>query len=172
MLHWYKPPDTENFICDLYQAFGINYPGEMDLDLISTIWGVDIQFYDGRPFTQWDDEGAVIMLTKGSREQDIRATFFHELCHPAKHAGNQDELPHLFRELQEIQAGHFQLISAMPYYLLPEPVPLWEEYARIIAETFKVPYELAERRVDHIISRMGQEYLYLRKYIPQWRVYA
>lgn len=172
MLRWYNPTETELLISDLYHAFGIRNPEDMDIDLISTIWGVDIEYYTGRPFTEWSDDGAVIFLTKGACEKDNRAAFFHELCHPAKHEGFQDDLPLLFRELQEIQANSFQIVSAMPFYLLPNPEPLWDEYAEILAETFRVPFELAERRVGHIINRMDQDYLFFRKFIPQWRVYA
>jgi len=172
VLRWYNPTETEILICDLYHTFGIKTPEELDIDLVAMIWGIDVHHYPGRPFTQWNDEGAVIMLTKGASEEENRAAFFHELCHPVKHEGYQEELPTLFKELQEIQANHFQLISAMPITLLPDPEPLWNEYAQTLSEAFHVPINLAERRINQLVNRMSQEYLYYRKYIAQWRVYA
>lgn len=166
MLPYYQPSETELLICDLYQAFGIEHAHELDIDLISTIWGVDIIYYDGKPCSHWDDEINIILLNALDTSEQQRADFFHELCHIAKHEGNQDDLPDLFVELQEIQAAHFQLIAAMPYYLLPAPLGerccCWNEYIGLLAETFRVPIELAVRRAGHIESRFHREWFFYK----------
>lgn len=172
MLRWYKPTESELLISKLYQTFGIRSPADIDLELIAWIWNVELEIREGKPFTTWENDSAVIFLSRELSEVENRAVFFHELCHPVKHAGAQDDLPELFRELQEIQAERFQLISAMPFYLLPPPETLLDEYAGTISELFKVPIELAVRRVEHLISRMDVNYLYHKKYIKQWRIYA
>lgn len=105
MLRWYNPTDTELLICDLYHAFGIHTPEQLDIDHVAAIWGIDVHYYPGRPFTQWDDDGAVILLTKGAVAEENRAAFFHELCHPVKHEGYQEELLHcsgIFRRSRQI----------------------------------------------------------------------
>lgn len=165
MLPYYQPSETEVLICDLYQAFGIEHAHELEIDLIAAIWGADVVYYSGRPCTVWDDSSAVILLNKSASARENRKSFFHELCHIAKHVGRQEELPDLFVELQEIQAAQFQIIAAMPYYLFPEPTRwVWSEYIGLLADTFQVPIELAIRRAQHIESRFHEKYYYLRKY--------
>lgn len=160
MLSLYQPTETELWLSDLYQAFGIHYSHELDLDTVCMIWGIDIVYYSGKPFTQWDEAGAVVMLNELATPEENRSIFYHELCHIVKHVGSQDELPQMFVELQEMQAAKFQLVAAMPYYLLPEPAATvtWHEYAGLLASEFSVTCELAYRRAQQIESRLSASY--------------
>lgn len=159
ILPFYQPTETELFICDLYQTLNIQHPHEMDIDLIAAVWGVDIAYYVGRPCSYWDKAGGLILLNKNVPLERSRADFFHELCHIAKHEGNQDDMPELFRDLQELQAAQFQLIAAMPCYLLPEPTEwIWNHYIGLLADTFRVPIDLAVRRAAQIECRFHIDY--------------
>ncbi|PRA05779.1 hypothetical protein CQ043_12510 [Paenibacillus sp. MYb63] len=146
-------------ICDLYQVFGINHPHELDIDLIASIWGADIIYYNGKPKSHWEDWGSVIFLNKDTSLIQQRADFFHELAHIVRHEGHQDELPKLFVDLQEIQASNFRLMASMPFYLLPTPLDMtWAEYIGLLSEEFRVPIELAADRAEQIASRLHEEY--------------
>ncbi|WP_426332648.1 ImmA/IrrE family metallo-endopeptidase [Paenibacillus silvae] len=159
MLPYYEPTEIELLICDLYQVFGINHPYELDIDLIASIWGADIIYYNGKPKAHWEDWGSVIFLNKNSSLKQQRSDFFHELAHIVRHEGNQDDLPELFVDLQEIQASNFCLIASMPYYLLPTPLDMtWSEYIGLLSEEFRVPIEVAADRAEHIASRLHEEY--------------
>ncbi|MDQ0719754.1 Zn-dependent peptidase ImmA (M78 family) [Paenibacillus sp. W4I10] len=159
MLPYYEPTETELLICDLYQAFGIKHPYELDIDLIASIWGADIIYYNGKPKSHWEDWGSVIFLNKNTSLKQRRADFFHELAHIVRHEGNQDDLPELFVDLQEIQASNFCLIASIPYYLLPTPLDMtWSEYIGLLSEEFRVPIVLAADRAEQITSRFHEEY--------------
>ncbi|MFW9331811.1 ImmA/IrrE family metallo-endopeptidase [Paenibacillus polymyxa] len=163
MFPYYQPTETELLICDLYQTLNINHPHEIDIDLISALWGADIVYYDGRAKSYWEDLGSVIFLNKDDPPEKQRVVFFHELCHIVKHEGHQDVLPGLFVELQETQAYHFMLFASMPYYLLPDPLEMiWSEYIGLLAEEFHVSLEVAAARAEQIIARLDEEYYYHR----------
>ncbi len=154
MLLSYSPSETEEIVCDLYQLHGIEHASQLDLDLIASIWDAEVWQYPFPSQSIWDGQQNIICLNTLSDPLQRRAEFFHELGHIARHVGSQAGLHQLFIELQEWQADRFQLVAAMPYYLLPDPVPTWEQYVGLLAETFRVPYTVAQRRVRSIQARI------------------
>lgn len=162
MLIPYRPSEVEEIVCDLYQQFGIHHSCQMDIDLIASIWNVEIWRYPFPAQSFWSAEQSIICLDSMASPERRRADFFHELGHIVRHEGNQEGLHPLFVELQEWQAHRFQLIAAMPHYLLPPPTRTWNEYAGILAEVFRVPVTTALRRVAVIKARLQPEY-YWRK---------
>ncbi|OWA36736.1 hypothetical protein B9G55_01255 [Saccharibacillus sp. O16] len=154
MLLSYSPSETEELVCDLYQLHGIKHAAQLDLDLIASIWDAEIWQYPFPSQSIWESGENIICLNTLSDPRQRRAEFFHELGHIARHVGSQAGLHQLFIELQEWQADRFQLVAAMPYYLLPDPVRTWEQYVAVLAETFRVPYTVAQRRVHSIQARI------------------
>lgn len=155
MLSTYSPSETEDIVCDLYQLHGIEHASQLDLDFVAAIWETEIWQYPFPSQAIWDSPKNVICLNSISDPYQRRAEFFHELGHIALHVGSQAGLHQLFIELQEWQADRFQLIAAMPYYLLPKPTRTWEQYVVLLAETFRMPYTVAQRRVRSIKARLN-----------------
>lgn len=158
MLSTYSPSETEDIVCDLYQLHGIQYASQLDLNFVAAIWGTEVWQYPFPAQAIWGRPKNIICLNTTSEPRQRRAEFFHELGHIALHVGSQAGLHQLFIELQEWQADRFQLVAAMPYYLLPAPVRTWEQYVGVVAETFRVPYTLALRRVQSIQARLNLNY--------------
>lgn len=156
-LHQYKPCELEQWINALYQADGIICAEDLKVERVAGIFQTDVMFYMGPSFADWREGGySVIFLDRNLPDEELRAVFFHELCHPVRHVGNQAELPLLFTELQEIQAGLFQLYASLPIYMI-------ENYAEQMADTnvaprlayeFQLPVELVERRLQQIAGRI------------------
>lgn len=99
-------------------------------------------------------------------------SFFHELCHPLKHVGNQQRMPHAFHDLQEIQAGLFQLYAALPFYLIIhyEDVLHSSHAVPLLAYEFRLPPGLVQRRLEQIATRIrkAQEEQAIFQSVPRY----
>jgi Zn-dependent peptidase ImmA (M78 family) len=156
----YKPTDLENWITDRYLDHDIFRPTDLDLDLIASIFNIQIFRYEGPAFANWKDgEYSFVFLASEQTEIEQRETFFHEICHPLRHVGDQSKLPPPFIELQEAQAASFAMYAAMPYYMFRDypKQPLRADYVRTLAEEFRVSIEFADRRLRQIETRIIQE---------------
>lgn len=156
-LRHYKTCQLEQWINDLYQHDGIYAPEDMDMERIAHIFGTDLMYYMGPSFADWREGGySVIFLNQSLPPEEARAVFFHELCHPVRHVGHQADLPRLFAELQEIQAGLFQLYASLPIYMIQAYAAQLEDnnMAPLLAYEFQLPVELVERRLLQIAGRM------------------
>lgn len=157
-LSLYKETDLEKWINKLYHDHGIHYAADMDLDNIASIFNIEVRTYKGPSFAEWkEEEYSFVFLNAYLTKEQKREVFFHEICHPLKHVGMQEKLPTSFQQLQEIQAAHFQLYSAMPIYMFDEfkdvndallPKILWEEFC--------LPERLVLKRLEQIHSRIQQ----------------
>lgn len=162
--HLYKESDLERWINNKYRDNGIHYASDMDIDRIACIFNVEVHTYTGKPVARWIDkdsgfDDAYILLHAYASEEEKRETFFHELCHPLQHVGCQDRMPATFMELQEIQAAHFQLYAAIPFFMLDEfkGINTRQAYIKVLSEEFKLPIPFVERRIDQIDRRINQE---------------
>lgn len=156
-LRHYRTCQLEEWINDSYLKDGIYSPEDMDLQRIARIFGADLMYYLGPSFADWREGGySAIFLDRSMSREETRAVFFHELCHPVRHVGHQAELPRLFAELQEIQAGLFQLYAAMPIYMIERYAEQMEEtnMSPLLAYEFQLPVELVERRLTQIAGRI------------------
>ncbi|AZN43390.1 ImmA/IrrE family metallo-endopeptidase [Paenibacillus albus] len=160
-LSLYRETDLEKWINHAYQENSIHYASDMDLDRIAAIWDVEIRTYTGPSFAEWKEEDySFIFLNGYLSEEHRREVFFHELSHPLQHAGCQDGgMTLLFRELQETQAGLFQLYASMPFYMLEEFKAIQDRsyYLKVLSEEFVLPLRIVERRIDQIQRRIHQE---------------
>lgn len=160
-LSLYKETDLEKWINEAYRKNDIHYASDMDIERIAAIWNVEIRTYLGPSFAEWkDDDYSFIFINDYLTEEHRREVFFHELCHPLQHTGCQDtHMAIQFRELQETQAGLFQLYSAMPAYMLEEFISIQDRsyYLKLLAEEFVLPLRIVERRISQIQRRIQQE---------------
>lgn len=159
-LELYKPTDMELWIQKKYRENGITSAYDMDIDTIASLFNACIVYARGETKVIFDDEGDCLMfLNIHDNEIEQRADFFHELCHPAMHVGDQRTLPPSFVSLQESQASLFQMYAAMPVYMLEDFKPNHHQnsYLKVLSEAFRLPYEFVERRIDQIYRRIKQE---------------
>lgn len=157
MFDLYQITPLEEWIQTLYQSIGIFSPNDLTIDNVAAAIGIPtIRLPGAKEEAIWDDECAAIFLNSDKPLQEIREAFFHELCHPLRHAGNQLMLPRIFLELQETQANQFQLYAAMPFFMVKEiKLPAYKnETIRILAQQFAVTPQLAKRRLEQIERRI------------------
>lgn len=157
----YRPTAMELWIQAKFEEGGIRTPGDLeDLDHIASLFDAFIAYTEGETKVLYDEDGdCLIFLNIHMDRREQRLAFFHELCHPALHAGNQRELPPSFVSLQETQAGLFQQYSAMPLHMLRDvtAIQIQPSCYRQIAETFGVPADFAQARLERMTRRMNQE---------------
>ncbi|UVI28193.1 ImmA/IrrE family metallo-endopeptidase [Paenibacillus spongiae] len=160
-LDLYKPNEIELWIAKQYRMNGILSSTDMDIDRIATIFGIHVRTYDGPTFTEWlDGEYALIFLNSFQTEKKLRKAFFHELCHPLRHAGRQDSqhMSQALRDLQEAQAASFQLYASMPWYMLYEFEGFSNDslYIKRLSEAFRLPLTFVNSRIEQIYRRISQ----------------
>ncbi|MCA1293692.1 ImmA/IrrE family metallo-endopeptidase [Paenibacillus sp. alder61] len=154
LFSYYRETELEQWISGKYLAHGILGPAEHDIEHIAYAFGVDLVYEECPSFS--DNEERVIFLNKHADDVTARVIFFHELCHVLRHAGDQRIMPAMFRSAQETEAEQFVLYAAIPFYMFTRlPVPdQRSEAVAYLAETFRVPYGLAEHRLDQIQRRV------------------
>jgi Zn-dependent peptidase ImmA (M78 family) len=157
-LNLYKPTDLEQWITLQYQQNGIHYASDLDIERIASIFNITVLTSEGPSHAQWDDDFCVIFINGCHSEEKKREVFFHELCHPLRHEGNQNNMPASFIELQEIQASIFQLYAAMPAHMLEEFKDLsGSVHTKVVSEEFKLSEKFVTRRLEQINQRIFQE---------------
>jgi Zn-dependent peptidase ImmA (M78 family) len=160
MLQWdfYRPTDLEKEVTAMYQSFGIEEPSDLEEELIATRLGIKL-FYVAIPSQAYENgKFRCIAVDKRLTRELQREHFFHELGHLLRgHAGNQTNLPELFRDLQEEQADHFLIYAAMPAYMIQQiTMPEYErEVPYVLASEFKVTLKLAKERWEQIKRRIA-----------------
>lgn len=155
-LHYYKPTDTEKWISEKYQENGIRTAADMDMDIIADMFNAAVQLTKtDEPRVLWDDDFCLILLDRDAPMEKIRKDFFHEICHPMFHIGNQHLLPVGLMELQENQADALQFYTAMPSYLLREfqGIQTYREYVKTVSDAFMLPPKFVEQRIAQIQRR-------------------
>lgn len=161
----YKPSIIESWISSIYQQNSINTPQELSMQTVANIFNIELIFYDGPVFADWEDDNYACIFLNQHNSYDVQNNdFFHELCHPLRHVGCQSELPVLFQQLQERQAAQFQLVAAMPIYLVRQvPTQLyWERYIDDLAHIFQQPKRFVQKRIHQIINNINHAHYCLQ----------
>lgn len=158
----YKMTPLEEWITEKYLAHSICTPEDIDIHRISEAFGGEVSYLRTRSHARWEDDGTsdfMIILDSRLDEPTARSEFFHELCHPLRHAGDQRMLPKAFRDLQETQASLFQQYAAIPFFMVQNlALPVYEkDIPFYLAHVFNVPVLLANRRLNQIKGRISQE---------------
>ena len=79
-----------------------------------------------------------------------REDFCHEFCHILKHAGTQNNIHYLFKQMQENQANAFMYHFAVPSFILNNinlPNTIYEAVP-FISNNFGVSYEFSRHRLE------------------------
>lgn len=160
MLRLYKQTQLEDIIQSLYVERGILSPADLGIENVAERFNIRLEYMNNAPDRSlWNDKKAIIFLNPNRPNDMLREVFFHELCHPLGHYGMQSKMNNdLFRELQEIQAGQFQLYAALPFFMIQE-LDLSinkQEMVMQLTETFNVTLNMANKRVDQIERRIYQ----------------
>ncbi|WP_054028113.1 ImmA/IrrE family metallo-endopeptidase [Bacillus sp. FJAT-28004] len=159
-LELYKPSDMELWINKKYQERGIHSATDLNIDNIGALFNTYIAYSEGESKVIYDnDNDCMIFINIHLDAYEQRLAFFHELCHPAMHVGDQRSLSPAFVSLQESQAALFQLYAAMPAYMLEEFKPIQHSsyYLKILSEAFKLPYSFVKQRIEQILGRINRE---------------
>ncbi|MFB6471253.1 ImmA/IrrE family metallo-endopeptidase [Paenibacillus glucanolyticus] len=122
---------------------------------IADSFGVDLRYDTCKSFSDNEERFIILDKRESAISSSVRKIFFHELCHVLRHAGDQRKMPYLFKKAQEDEAEHFVLYASMPYFMISKlKFPdIRIDAINLLAATFKVPFKLAEKRLDQIQRR-------------------
>ncbi|OAB34167.1 ImmA/IrrE family metallo-endopeptidase [Paenibacillus glacialis] len=144
---------TEQFVNDLYQEIGITETHQLEIDELSQLLNIWIH-YASIPSRAIDSAKGLSTMFIDDRNNLVKQwlEFLHELCHLLRHAGNQTLMPKQFTDAQEKEAERFVLYAAIPFSMLNRlTLPTRKSDAiAFVAHEFRVPLELAERRIEQI----------------------
>ncbi|NOU63148.1 ImmA/IrrE family metallo-endopeptidase [Paenibacillus sp. LMG 31461] len=152
----YKLTDLELWINEHYLSGGILSASDMKIKAIADLFDIDIVYYEGPCVADWDDpDNNVIFIDSRQSFEEQREAFFHELCHPLRHIGNQEEMTESFIEFQEIQATQFQYCASLPIYLLQDYMDASQKFlTKILAGDFMLSEKFVIRRLEQIKQRI------------------
>ncbi|WP_019636953.1 ImmA/IrrE family metallo-endopeptidase [Paenibacillus fonticola] len=156
LFSYYQETSLEQWINSKYQNCGLLDVEQHDIERIAEVFDIELVYAACPSFS--DNEERVIFLNKHTDDVMARVIFFHELCHVLRHAGDQRSMPSLFKHAQEAEADQFVLYAAVPFYMFVKlPIPdRRNEAIPYIADTFRIPLDLAEQRLDQIQRRVLQ----------------
>lgn len=157
MLSHYQPTVLEEWVEAKYQSVGIFTPAELTIENIACAFDIKVIMLPGaKEEALWDDSLAAIFLDADKPPLETREIFFHELCHPLLHHGDQLGMSSNQRLHQEEQAGHFQLYAALPFFMIRAlPLPQLElDIIHLLATEFTVTHDLARKRWEQIHRRI------------------
>ncbi|UOE54947.1 ImmA/IrrE family metallo-endopeptidase [Cytobacillus oceanisediminis] len=157
MFKYYTKTELELIIESIYRENDILTPSDLTIKKLERTFKVNVCFLDNAPNRAiWEEEFAVIFLKPKMPNKEIRSLLFHEIGHPFRHIGSQEEQTELFRALQEAQADVFQLYAAIPIFMLEQlDIPPTEgDFINLIEETFQINRELAIKRMEQIKARI------------------
>ncbi|UQZ34556.1 hypothetical protein C2I18_14130 [Paenibacillus sp. PK3_47] len=155
LCNYFKTP-LEQSIQDVYLENGILTPEDLTIERVSEMFQVDVVFEQVITFS--DNQSMVIFLQSGVEQTEQRKSFYHELGHVLRHAGDQRLMLKLFRQLQEADAERFSLYAAMPFFMFERiKLPAEEETAAgYVSKLFKVPPEFTLLRLRQIQRRIEE----------------
>lgn len=162
MFELYKKSQLELWIEEKYKQHGFYTPKDLEIEAIAKEFNIEIKYSNGPERAVWDDEHQIYMifLKPYHSKKDKRNVFFHELCHPLRHYGNQELMnTNTLRELQEEQAHLFQLYASMPFFMIANLIDLPDsefELIEMLSQTFNVPICTSKKRVKQIKQKILQ----------------
>lgn len=142
---------TEQMIEAYYQAEGIFYPHQIDLDDLADKYSVTVTRLEAPSIAYTRDDIRYVLLDKRDPPEETRVQLAHEIAHHMLHKGNQLEMHDSFRMLQEEQTRRLALFILVPSYMLDR---LWSECPQYLeheigwlADVFRVTYECMTERL-------------------------
>ncbi|AMA72737.1 hypothetical protein ACH33_07645 [Aneurinibacillus sp. XH2] len=162
MLELYRKTELETWIEEQFKEVGILEPRDLKISNIARQFGVEIEYMPYAPSNAiWDDDTVVVFIDSMKSDAEQKEIFYHELCHPLLHEGNQKNMSPFFRKLQEFQAEQFLMYAALPFFMINRFEIPYEEKGMValLTQVFEVTPELAKRRVKQIRRRIFQTQL-------------
>jgi Zn-dependent peptidase ImmA (M78 family) len=178
MLNLYYKVPLELSIEQIYKEKGITSPEDLTIENVAAKLNISV-VYIPPCRAIWDEEQSAIFLDPNYSKVELREVFFHELCHPLRHYGNQESMNYDFKAYQEAQANQFKYYAAMPFSIIETlDIPKYEkDFVAMLAYIFDVPVPMALFRVEQILrrinrSKMDQEIIdaqndYKKSYDPE-----
>ena len=152
----YQTSYLEDYIERLYRNLGIHHPEQLDKYAIGNELNVGIYLVSGESEAFCSSKRNYIFLNGNLNHKERWQDFGHELCHVLRHAGHQNKMQPMFRDLQEWQADNFAYHFCVPTFMLKR-IRLPTDRSRaicLIAETFGVEYSFAEKRLDRYLNKL------------------
>ncbi|MFB4212972.1 ImmA/IrrE family metallo-endopeptidase [Shouchella sp. JSM 1781072] len=157
MLRLYSKTPIEQWLELFYKEHHILSPDDLNINKIADTLNICIKESPGPDRAIWDDEHnvAIIFLHKDHSAIEKREIFFHELCHPLRHCGSQENMySEEFTMMQEVQADQFQLYASMPFFMVEKCCNYCDHLSSTLASEFHVSKELADSRLQQIEARI------------------
>lgn len=136
---------TENLIRKLYTKIDVLYPEQLKIEEIASKLGITVKYWEFSSEAITFGGRNFIFLNKYLSRGKLWEEFAHELSHPTLHAGRQEWMHALFRQLQEYQANYFAYHFCVPTFMLEQ---LEEVSIDVIMNLFNVEYVFALRRLE------------------------
>lgn len=157
MFEHYQMTRIEEFTERLYKRIGISNTYQLTIEEIANRLNIWI-YYTPMRSKALEVRPGMFSLNIDSRLQPREQwiEFLHELCHLLRHAGNQTIMPEEFTQAQETEADAFAIYAAMPISMI-KTMTLPErccDAAAYLADEFKVPIDMAQRRLEQIRRRV------------------
>ncbi|WP_338749884.1 ImmA/IrrE family metallo-endopeptidase [Bacillus sp. FJAT-52991] len=152
----------EDYIFSLYQSIHINEPNQLDLKVIASRLGINIDYVNSSSKTLYAPQEALILIDRRLTVEKQWQDFGHELGHLLRHCGSQLTLPPPFIEMQEWQANNFMYHFCVPSFMLEKISFPWrkKEVIAVIAHTFNVDTEFALERLERWLRQRESLYFY------------
>lgn len=137
----------EAYVSNLYSSLHINNPEQLNISNISDLLNIQVKYHEKFSFSICED--GLVVLKKAEPRIEWQ-NYGHEICHILRHVGNQMNMHQLFVDLQEYQSDYFAYHFCIPTFMLNQSeLPNCLNAARsIVAETFNVTPEFAEKRLE------------------------
>ncbi|VDG98862.1 Domain of uncharacterised function (DUF955) [Lysinibacillus sphaericus] len=153
----YYYSNLEDYVMDVYKDIGVAHPEQINRYMIADQLNIGHYPTSGKSEALYSDGRYYIFVNRELNHRQQWQDFGHELCHVLMHEGSQKHMYPLFRELQEWKANNFMYHFCVPTFML-QRIRLPPEKQRavsLIAETFQVEYQFAEKRLDRYINKAG-----------------
>lgn len=159
MFNHYHTTQLEQYVEDLYIRIGITEPQQLTIDELSQRLNIWVYYENIRSRAIDSATGMCSMFIDNRLLPQLQwLEFLHELCHLLRHAGNQTIMPSSFLEAQEEEADRFAMYASVPFSILSRlPVPdRRSEAIAYIADEFRIPPDIAEKRLEQIQRKVLQ----------------
>lgn len=157
-MRYYRLTPLEQTIEDMYRRLDVTKPEQLTIPNIAAKLGIWVYYLD-MPSRVVESRGLYSMnINRQLSPEEQWEDFLHELCHVLRHAGNQIAMSELMLDMQEAEAGHFQLYAAIPFSMVRglELPQRSSEIVELLSLEFGVTCQLAQRRLEQIQRRILQ----------------
>ena len=152
----YQSSYLEDYVERIYKYVKITHPEQLNKYVIGDLLKIGVYLADADSEALRLDDRYYIFINRNLNRQQRWQEFGHELCHVLRHAGHQNKMGVMFRDLQEWQADNFMYHFCVPTFML-QRIRLPTDRNRaicLIAETFGVEYQFAEKRLERYLSKV------------------